>query len=313
MEYYFDDIESCEMIGYFEDEYVYDIEMDDESHTFIANDLLVHNSTYISFEHALQSCDWKGTPTEFVLAMNEHRIQDYLDKCFEEYATKYHTKNLQKLELEKISHSAFMVAKKKYILEYAWKEPNVFYERLEKIKPTGIEIVQGQTPKFVRKTLKEIITFIFEKNVNLEYMDFVSKLREYKKKFVLQSPDDICKTVSIGDYEKFILDDRKTVIVGPHCPIHIKAAAVYNHELMKSEWKTKYEMIKTGDKCKYFYSKNGADVFAFLPKNFPVEFGYSIDYDLQFEKTIVNPVNKYMEALGFKAIPPTLVVPKALF
>jgi len=27
IDYYFDDIESCELIGYFEDEYVYDIEV----------------------------------------------------------------------------------------------------------------------------------------------------------------------------------------------------------------------------------------------------------------------------------------------
>lgn len=222
MEYYLDDIEVCEIVGMFEDEYVYDIEMEDESHTFIANDMLVHNSTYISFDHALNACDWKGTPTEFILAMNEHRIQGYLDACFEAYAKKYHTKNLQVLELEKISHSAFMVAKKKYILEYAWKEPNVFYERQEKLKPTGIEIVQGQTPKFVRKVLKEIIAYIFEKNTKLEYMDIVKKLREYKRQYVLQSPDDICKTTSIGDYEKFVIEDKSTVTIGDKCPAHIK-------------------------------------------------------------------------------------------
>lgn len=313
MEYYLDDIEVCEIVGMFEDEYVYDIEMEDESHTFIANDMLVHNSTYISFDHALKSCDWKGTPTEFVLAMNEHKMQDYLDDCFADYAKKFNTKNLQKLELEKISHSALMVAKKKYILELAWKEPGVFYAPLEKIKPTGIEIVQGQTPKFVRKILKDVINLIFEKNTSLTYMDVVTKLRDYKKQFMLQSPDDISKTVSVGDYEKFILKDKDTVEVGPHCPIHIKAAAIYNHELMKSKWKTKYELIKTGDKCKYFYTTNKGNVYAFLPKNFPVEIGYPIDYDVQFEKTVISPVNKYISALNFNPIPSNLIVPKALF
>ena len=47
MEYILDDLEVCECIGIFEDEYVYDIEMDDPTHTFIANDILVHNSLYI--------------------------------------------------------------------------------------------------------------------------------------------------------------------------------------------------------------------------------------------------------------------------
>ena len=55
MEYIFEDIELCECIGEFEDEYVYDIEVDDESHTFIANDILVHNSLYISYNNILKT------------------------------------------------------------------------------------------------------------------------------------------------------------------------------------------------------------------------------------------------------------------
>ena len=56
-EYFFDDIEICECVGCFEDEYVYDIEMLDETHTFIANDILVHNSLYISYENLVKTID----------------------------------------------------------------------------------------------------------------------------------------------------------------------------------------------------------------------------------------------------------------
>ena len=58
-EYFFDDIESCEQIGEFEDEWVYDIEMNDDTHTFIANDMLVHNSVFVGFEPAIKSCKWQ--------------------------------------------------------------------------------------------------------------------------------------------------------------------------------------------------------------------------------------------------------------
>ena len=54
MEYIFDEIESCECIGTFEDEYVYDIEVTDNSHTFIVNDILVHNSIYMSYSGLLK-------------------------------------------------------------------------------------------------------------------------------------------------------------------------------------------------------------------------------------------------------------------
>ena len=45
-----------------DDDYVYDLEMEDESHTFIANDILVHNtdSIFVGFEPAIKSCDWQN-------------------------------------------------------------------------------------------------------------------------------------------------------------------------------------------------------------------------------------------------------------
>jgi len=53
--YSIDEIESIECIGEFEDEYVYDIEMDDTTdHTFFANDILIHNSVYITIDPILQ-------------------------------------------------------------------------------------------------------------------------------------------------------------------------------------------------------------------------------------------------------------------
>jgi len=69
-EYIFEEIEFCEQIGDFENEYVYDIEMDDDTHTFIANDILIHNSIFVGFEPAIESCDWKN------LIFNK----DYLNK-----------------------------------------------------------------------------------------------------------------------------------------------------------------------------------------------------------------------------------------
>lgn len=51
----FDEIESIECIGFFEDEYVYDIEMLDESHTFISNDILVHNTDSCEAETKIQT------------------------------------------------------------------------------------------------------------------------------------------------------------------------------------------------------------------------------------------------------------------
>ena len=314
MEFYFDEIESCEEIGTFEDEYVYDVEVDDDTHTFIANDILVHNSCFITYDPVLKSCDYSGDQVDFILNIKKLRLDSYLNKKFEEYAKKFNTINIQNLELEKISYSAIMVAKKKYILDLAWKEPGVNFKPQEKIKFTGVEIVQGSTPKFARKALKEMIKMACEKGKNIQYTDVVKRLKEYKKEYVLQNPEDVAKTQALGDYEKYALEDKKQIRLADKCPQNVRASAVYNHIILNSpKWKTKYNIIKTGDKIKFYYTKDGNEVFGFLPNCFPCEFAPEVDYDLQFSKTIIDPFNRIMEAMGFNPIPENLIYASALF
>ncbi len=315
MEFYLDEIESCECISSFNDEYVYDIEIDDETHTFIGNDILVHNSVYATFDPVLKSCDWKGDPVDLVLQIQKYRLSKYLTKKFEEYAKKFNTENIQELEMEKISHSALMVAKKKYILDFAWKDPGIYYKSLEKVKPVGIELVQGSTPKFARKILKSLLNHILDRSKPFVYSEIIKQLKEYKKEFFLQQPDDIAKTVSMSDYEKYVLEDKAKITIADGCPIHSRAAAVYNNKLLNSKYRTKYNLIKSGDKLKYYYALGGEsnEVFGFLPYNYPNEFALPINYEMQFEKIIIEPFNKFIIALGYSAIPGNLIRSKSLF
>jgi len=272
------------------------------------------DSCFVTFDPILKSCDYKGSQVDFILKLKELRLNAYLKKKFEEYAAKFNTKNIQDLELEKISRSAIMVAKKKYILDLAWKDPGVFINPQEKIKFVGVEIVQGSTPKFARKALKELIKMTLEMGKNLQYVDIVKRLKEYKKEYVLQNPDDVAKTQSLGDYEKYCLEDKNQIRLGEKCPQNVRASAVYNHIILNSpKWKTKYNIIKTGDKIKFYYTKDENEVFGFLPGNFPYEFAPTVDYDLQFEKTVVEPFNRILRAVGFNPVPGNLIYAHSLF
>lgn len=271
------------------------------------------DSIYMTFGPILASCDFKGEPTDFILKIKELRLNSYLKNKFEEYAKKFNTQNLQDLELEKISRSTIMVAKKKYILDVAWKDPGVIFNPQEKIKFVGVEIVQGSTPKFARKALKELIKMVCEKGKTLNYSDVVKKLKEYKREYVLQSPEDIAKTQSLGDYEKYCLEDKKEVKLANKCPQNVRASAIYNNNILNSKWKTKYNLIKTGDKIKFYYTKDKNEVFGFLPGNFPYEFAHPVDYDLQFEKTIIEPFNRILVSIGFNPVPGNLIYSKSLF
>jgi DNA polymerase elongation subunit (family B) len=278
--------------------------------------LVIYNdtdSTYVTFDPVLKSCDWKGNPVNFILQIKKLRLNSYFKQRFGEYAKRFNTMDIQNLELEKISYNALMMAKKKYVLDLAWKDPGVEYQPQEKITSTGVEIVQSSTPKFARKVLKELTKYIFQKGKSLNYSDAVKKLKEYKQQFILQPPDDISKGMGIGEYEKYCLEDKKQIILAEKCPINVRAGAVYNHKLQKSKSKGKYNLIKTGDKIKFYYCRSEEEVFGFLPGNFPHEFAPEINYDLQFEKTIVEPFNRFIEALGYSPVPGNLIYAKSLF
>jgi len=283
----------------------------------LSKSLVVYNdtdSTYMTFQPVLDACDFDGDPTDFILKLREFRLDPYLNSKFEEYAKKFNTENLQNFELEKIARAGLMMAKKKYVLDVAWKDPGIFYEPQEKIGYTGVEVVQSSTPKFARQILKDLVLYVFQHGKKLDYSDAVKKLKEYKKQYVMQEPDSICKSVSIGDYEKYVIEDRRKIILGEKCPINVRSASAYNHVLFNSKWKGKYSLIKTGDKIKHYYAKgNKGDVFAFQPGNYPYEFAPEIDYDRQFEKIIVEPFNRFIETLGFQAIPGNLIYARSLF
>lgn len=271
------------------------------------------DSTYLTFGPVVDSCDWKGDPKDLILKIEKLRLSGYIEKQFIEYAKRFNTDNLQYLELEKISYSSLMVAKKKYILDIAWKDPGISFKPQEKVTPTGVEIVQGSTPPFSRNALKELLRYFFEKGKNLEYADVVKKLKEYKKQFILQEPNEISKTVSIGDYEKYVLEDRNEIRLAEKCPINVRASSIYNHTMLNSKWKTKYNLIRTGDKIKHYYALGDDGVFGFLPGNYPYEIAPGVDYDRQFEKVIVEPFNRFMIAAGFNPVPGNLIYAKSLF
>ena len=87
--YEFEKIKSCDYVGEFDNEYVYDLEIEEEgydSQTFFANNILVHNSNYVAFEEVVNSCDWKGDPKDLILQINEKRFKGYLKNCFEIYS-----------------------------------------------------------------------------------------------------------------------------------------------------------------------------------------------------------------------------------
>lgn len=322
MEYKFEKIASCEKISEGDTDYVYDIEMNDDTHTFIANNILVHNSAYVTLQPIINQCHIKPEQqTDFILALNDCVLDGYLNSQFEKYAKDWNCPaNKEKFELEKIARLVMMQAKKKYVMDIAWTDDGTFHKPLHKVVYKGIEVVQGSTPDFCRQEMKKFITYILEElnaGRELVYGNLVAKLKEAKMRFSMQSPNDVSKSFKISDYEKYIFNDKGPVIEyceNVTCPFHVRGAAVYNNMLYNSasKYKSKYSFIKRGDKIKFYYTKGGG-VFSFIPDSYPLEFAPKMDVDEQFTKMVLDPLNRIISILGFAEVPKNLTYSSGLF
>lgn len=281
------------------------------------------DSSYITMQPIIDQCKIPlEYETDFVLALNEFILDSYLDEKFNEYAKMFNChKNLEKFELEKIARTLIMLAKKKYIMDISWKEPDVHVPELHSLVFKGIEIIQGSTPAFCRELMKEFITFMLEKlnkGDKPSYDSIISKLKDMKNRFAMQSPNEISKSFGMNDYEKYILDDKKDIVfTDAVTPMHVRAAAIYNNTLFTraKRYKSKYNIIKKGDKVKFYYTdKEGLeDVFAFLPNEFPIEFAPKMNIDKQFEKMVLEPMNRIIVACGYPSVSGSLMFSASLW
>jgi DNA polymerase elongation subunit (family B) len=294
------------------------------------------DSNFVSFKEVIDKCDWQGTSylvknpktgeddtvvrdssnKHFILTLYDLFLSDYLNKCYDIYSKNCGTKNFQSFELEKISDAGVWLAKKKYVYNTVWKDPGIDVEPLTDITAKGVEIVQSSSSKFVRDTLKNLLKYIFTKKKDFNVVEFAGLLKKYKDEYRLKNLEDIAASSSIGDYEKHVLMDRDKLVLEKACPIHVRAAAIYNYKLHNSKYKKKYQPIRSGEKVKYYHVKTNnpeENVFAFIAGSFPVEFAPPIDYDVQFAKNIVQPINRFVEAMGYSPVSSQLVVSTQLF
>jgi hypothetical protein len=288
----------------------------------VKDDVAVYGDTdscYVTFEEVVSGCDWKDDPIKLIHGIYKNRLDEYLGTSFRKFAESYGTENIQDLELETISYSAIFLKKKKYVMDKAWKSgegEGIFYKEQEKIDAKGVEIVQSSTPLFARTKMKELLKIIFRERNKLNMRKLADLLKNEKQAFMLDNIENISMSSSISDYEKGIADDRKSLTFNDHCPMHVRAAGYHNYLINNSKWKNKYQLIKSGDKVRYYYAKNdegGENVFAYLPGNHPVEIAPAVDYDTQFAKCIIDPLNRFIAAIGLPPLSSELIVRTQLF
>jgi len=253
---------------------------------------------------------------DFIQGADHFKYAQYFKDCLDAHARSYGVENKEDFELERISESIINIAKKKYI-QHILFEDGIPYDRLNYIFPKGVELVRSSTPAFAREKIVDIVKYLFSHPDTFNIKELLGLVKKLRKEFELADIDDIAMQSSCSNYEVKVLNDKTlplSFIGGSH--FAVKAAAYHNYLLHHNkELQSKYEFIKSGTKIKYYVCKDKSvnDTFAYIRGSYPIEIAPEIDYDEQFEKSILSPINSIIEPLGMPEITKRLSVVMDIF
>ena len=226
------------------------------------------------------------------------KLEPYIEKCFKElaeYTNAY--KNAMVMKREVISNKAIWVAKKRYMMNVL-DEEGVRLAK-PKLKIMGIEAVKSSTPQVCRGKIKEAINLIMTKD-ETALQQFI---KEFKKEYFTLSAEQISFPRSCNNLKKY-RSSKDIFIKGS--PIHVKGALIYNYQIQRMKLQNKYPYIQEGDKIKFvkLLEQNPFrfDVISYVTK-LPTEFKLQkcIDYEIQFQKTFLDPMRFILESIGWSA------------
>ena len=198
------------------------------------------------------------------------------------------------MKREIIASKMIITGKKRYIANVLNSE-GVQYAK-PKIKITGIESVRSSTPQVCRRLIEKTLSIIID-----EGEDAVQKfIQDARLAFRKLPPEDVAFPRGVSHLEKYLEKDGYK----KGSPIHVRAAILYNSAIINNKLDKKYRAIQSGDKIKFSYLKMPnpvkEDVFAF-PDVLPIEMDLAryIDYDMQFDKSYVQPIKHILDAIGW--------------
>ena len=226
----------------------------------------------------------------------QDKLEPFIESSYQEladYVSAYEQKMIMKRE--NIAERGIWTAKKRYILN-VWNSEGVQYTE-PKLKMMGIEAVKSSTPAPCRQMIKDGLKLMMN-GTEEDVIDFIDECR---KKFKTLPPEEIAFPRSVSDVVKY-KSNSDIYIKGT--PIHCRGALLFNHYIKEKKLTNKYSLIGNGEKIKFLYLKKPniiqENIISFI-QDFPKELGLDkyIDYDLQFEKSFVEPLKSILDAIGW--------------
>ncbi len=238
----------------------------------------------------------KSSIVNILNSICEDKLEPFIDASYQELAD-YVSAYDQKMQMkrENIAERGIWTAKKRYILN-VWDSEGVRYEE-PKLKMMGIEAVKSSTPAPCRTMIKDGLKLMMN-GTEEDVINFIDKCREDFKKL---PPEQISFPRSVSNVRKYADSTR---IYSKGTPIHVRGALLYNHQIKEKKLINKYSLIQNGEKIKFCYLKEPnplhENVISFI-QEFPreLELDKYLDYNLQFEKSFVEPLKTILNAIGW--------------
>lgn len=235
---------------------------------------------------------------DFMDKVCQERIQPFIDKAYKDLAS-YMNAYAQKMHMkrEALADRGIWTAKKRYIMN-VYDNEGVRYAK-PKLKVMGLEMIKSSTPEIIRAKMKDCISIIMKGTE----ADLQNEIESFKKSFKELPPEEVSFPRGVNGMLEY--SDAMN-IYKKGTPIHVKGALIYNNMIKKLGLEKKYPKIKDGDKLKFTYLKSPnvvGDTVISYPMKLPEEFGLHdhVDYDMQFEKTFVEPLQIVINSIGWKA------------
>lgn len=266
-------------------------------------DYCIYNDTdscYFTLAKVVEQTQGDKTTEQIVKFVDKFAgevMQKVINKSYQElaeYMNSYQQKLIMKREV--IADVGVFVAKKRYVLNVHNSEGVQYKE--PKLKVTGLELVRSSTPSIVRGTLKDGVKQVLH-GTQKSVQSFISNYREQYNKEPVEA---IAFPRGVNGLKQY----SGSPIYTKGCPIHVRAALLYNHYIKKLGLEGKYEYIKEGSKMKFVHlrlpNKLHENVIGFIDK-LPIEFGLTdyVDKDTMFQKSFVDSMQTMLDPLGWTA------------
>jgi DNA polymerase elongation subunit (family B) len=226
----------------------------------------------------------------------QEKLEPFIESSYQklaDYVQAYDQK--MQMKRENIAERGIWTAKKRYILN-VWDSEGVRYEE-PKLKMMGIEAVKSSTPAPCRTMIKDGLKLMMN-GTEEEVIEYIENCR---KEFRKLPPEEIAFPRSASDVKKY---QSHSDIYTKGTPIHIRGALLFNHYVKEKKLTNKYSLIGNGEKIKFIYLKKPniiqENIISFI-QDFPKELGLDryIDYELQFEKSFLEPFKAILDAIGW--------------